>query len=454
MQNVLLILSDEHNPFYTSIYGHPFIRTPNLDRLARMGTTFDAAYCPSPLCLPSRSAFMAGRRVHDLQTYNNSLAGLESADYPSFGKVLTDQGVHAHYIGKVDVYSPFEELGFTSGELIKDRTYPGDINVRRNPLRIRENAGLRAEKYGPHSEVCRPGDGDALKVDRGIEFLQRTAPTLDCPWLVVVAIGNPHFPHHTSQELWDMYPQGEDLPVFGPECESARHLRAVDLRDHFETDTFTEEQIRGQRRGYLGCVTYVDRQVGRLLDALEESGGLDSTTVIYASDHGEMLGTFGMWWKCSLYEDSVRIPIVAAGDGFASGARVKTPVDLLDVQASIFHALEADRPADWVGRPLQTIDPDDPGRFVFAEYHGHGVRGSSYLIRKGPWKLIYHVGAENQLFNLDDDPHELNNLYKAEPEKAAELAAHLREVCDPERENDRAEAFVEAQVAVVEGMSR
>ena len=246
-----------------------------------------------------------------------------------------------------------------------------------------------------------------------------------------------------------MYPEGGDLPVRGGDLPTANHPYALDLRAHFETALFAEEDIRGLRRGYLGCVTFVDRQLGIILDTLEEEGLLGNTIVAYTSDHGEMLGAFDMWWKCSLYEDSARVPLVVAGPGFPAGSRVKTPVDLLDVQATFFAATLATRPDGWSGRPLQTIGEDDRERVVFSEYQGHGTRGSAFMIRKGDWKLIHCAAAPHLLFNLAEDPGELNNLAQAHPAKLAELEEALRQICSPEFEDRRAEVFIEQQLAAM-----
>jgi choline-sulfatase len=154
-----------------------------------------------------------------------------------------------------------------------------------------------------------------------------------------------------------------------------------------------------------------------------------------------------MWWKCSMYEDSVRIPMIAAGPGFAAGIRIATPVTLLDLQASIFHATGSTRPEGWKGMPLQRIPIHEPDRAIFSEYHGHGTRSGAFMIRKGDWKLIHNMDAPHQLFNLQDDPDELRNCHLTEPAKAADLEAELRRICDPERENRRAHEFEARQLA-------
>ena len=111
MANVLLLISDEHNPFYSSIYGHPFVQTPAMDRLAEDGVTYENAYCPSPLCMPCRSAFMSGRRVHQIQAYSNCRIGVDPG-IPTYGRVLSDQGVYSVHVGKTHVFAPGGELGF------------------------------------------------------------------------------------------------------------------------------------------------------------------------------------------------------------------------------------------------------------------------------------------------------------------------------------------------------
>ncbi len=440
MPNVLIYMSDEHNPFVSSVYGHTLVETPNMARLAGAGTVFEHAYCPSPLCAPSRASFLAGKPAHQLQVYNN--CNLDEFTYPSYGGVLREQGVHTAYAGKVDAYAPANALGFAELILPGDRAKPGDTNFTRQPLAIRADGSRRAQGYGVRADAFAK---DTRVVDRAVEWLERRAPALDAPWTLTVNTGAPHFPHYVTQELWDKYADGADLPAYGPDREPAAHPYARDLRAHFQTDAFTEEQIRGLRRGYLGGVEYVDRQLGRLLDALDASGRREDTVVVYTSDHGEMLGKFGLWWKCSLYEDSARVPLIAAGPGFAPATRARTPVSLLDVQAAIFHALGKVRPPDWWGAPLQTIPADDPTRAVFAEYHGHGTRSGAFMVRRGPWKLLYNLAAPHQLFNLEEDPHELRNRTASEPAVLTDLERELRRFCSPEQENRRAHEFEQGQ---------
>src|SRR5680860_390388 len=158
-------------------------------------------------------------------------------------------------------------------------------------------------------------------------------------------------------------------------------------------------------------------------------------------------------WKSSMYEDSVRVPLIVSGPGFATGARVDTPVSLLDVQATLFRATGATRPDAWWGSPLQDIMVGDTNRVVLSEYHGHGTRSGTFMIRKGRWKLLYHAAAPHQLFDVIRDPDELCNRYDDEPAVAQDLERELRQRCDPEREFQRAHDVERAQQARLDEIS-
>ncbi|TVY08142.1 sulfatase-like hydrolase/transferase [Paenibacillus cremeus] len=446
--NVVLLMSDEHNPFFSSCYGHPLIQTPQMSAMAAEGTLFRNAYCPSPLCHPSRSAFLTGHRVHELQTYSNCNVNLDGRA-PTYGAELSKQGVYTAYIGKTDIHAPSHQLGFDEMMLAGDRKQPGDTNFVRRPLNIREDADQRSGKFGPKDGAYAK---DLRCIDTAVSWIQTKGTQLEQPWVLTVNITSPHFPTYTTQELWDRYPQGEDLsPYDGDSWESSRHPYAMDLKAHFKTALFPEAHKRGIRRGYLACITFVDQQIGRLREAIALNGLAASTDFIYTSDHGDMMGKFGMWWKCSLYEDSVRIPCLAVGPSFGPGGQVvDTPVDLLDVQAALFKAAGATQPPDRKGTALQDIMPNDPERMIFAEYHGHGTRSGAYMVRKGDWKLIWYAEAPHQLFHLASDPDELTNVYSQQLEKAQELEAELRAICDPEAENERAHLFQEEQRRILE----
>jgi len=316
--NAIIFMSDEHNPRICSAYGHDMVHTPNMARMAARGVVYENAYCPSPLCAPCRSAFMSGKRVHEIQCYSN--CNVFQFDYPTYGQVLRDSGIHTVHIGKTDVFRPGNALGFSEMTLPGDRTPPGDSLVQHNPLAIRLGAAKRANGFGPKDD---PFKKDNEVIATALDWLATKPKQLESPWVLVIQVVKPHFPMHVTQELWDMYPNGGDLPKHRGDEASANHPYARDLRAHFETDQFTDEQIRGLRRGYLGAVTYVDRQLGRVLDALDEHGLTNTTNIFYTSDHGEMHGKFNMWWKSSLYDDSARRSFSAFASASPTAGTVK-----------------------------------------------------------------------------------------------------------------------------------
>ena len=442
MSNVIVFMSDEHNPRYSSPYGHGFVDTPNMQWLADNGTVFEHAYCPSPLCVPSRSAFLTGKRVHAVGAYGNNRIGIPP-ETRGLGTVLGGEGVHTVFIGKVHAYRPVAELGFSETIEAHDLSWGFDNAQRRRPLAVRENAAARFDRYGPHDP---PWKNDVVYMDAAVDWLLTRAPLVDGPWVLYVNLVKPHFPHFCTEELWDKYRDHEDLPEHGIGAETAQHPYADDLRKHFQLESVPEQHVRGLRRGYYACVNFIDDQLGRLLSALVEGDLASSTNLVYTSDHGEMLGKFGLWWKCNLLEDAARIPCIAAGPDFESGVRVETPVDLHDLQASVFSLTGATRPSAWLCTPLEGQAIDDPDRVVFSEYHGHGTRAGSFMVRRGDWKLIHNIEAEDQLFDLGTDPEELENRIAEDPGKAEELGGALAGICDPEAEDRRAEAFFEAQL--------
>ena len=445
MRNFILLMSDQHNPKVSSPYGHPFIHTPNMERLAQLGTVYESAYCASPLCVPSRSAFMTGRWPHETKIFNN--CKVFEHEYPSYGGVLAEQGVHTVFIGgAANLYRDPFALGFSELHGVHRRPKSLSKDFCRSPVPMRDT--------GAPATPCGPKDGARAReirdVDRAIEWLKTTAPSLGTPWVLTITIHAPHPPLEAPPEFWNMYEELADLPEYGAGEHSANHPYAQDLRRYQRADDVTEEKARRMRQGYYALVTHVDRQIGRLMDAWLELGLAENTVLAYTSDHGEMLGKFGMWFKSSLYEDSVRVPLIVAGPGFAAGRRVRTPVSHLDLQAAIFETVGAERPASWAGEPLQDVADGDAERVVFAEYHGHGTRSGAFMIRQGDWKLLYNMQAPHQLFNLKEDPEELRDVWQAEREVASQLEKELRKVCDPEEVNALAHEWEARQLAEID----
>ena len=281
MANTLILLSDEHNPAFCSAYGHPFILTPNMERLAERGTVYDAAYCPSPLCMPSRSAFLAGRRVHELQTYSNCSVNMPKG-VPTYGGALRGRGVHTAYMGKTHVYDRPENLGFS--EMIAPSGYgePGDTNHGRRPLSIRTDAHKRAGHYGPRDDAYRR---EYPLIEQAVEWIRGRATTLDRPWCLTVSFYNePHFGHFTTQELWDLYPQT------GMDC-----FESLAQPPEGDTDLGEVKSALGPHMALSGgidqkefmvnaSVAEVAQKVAQVLEIMKPGGGYILSTVDYLAE--------------------------------------------------------------------------------------------------------------------------------------------------------------------------
>jgi choline-sulfatase len=204
---------------------------------------------------------------------------------------------------------------------------------------------------------------------------------------------------------------------------------------------------------YLGLCTFMDAQVGRVLQALDETSLSAQTRIIYTSDHGENAGARGMWGKSVHYEESGGIPLILAGDGVPVGKVSATLTTLVDAYPSILDAvgLSVDEAATLPGRSWFDLAnaPDDPDRIAFSEYHASGSPSGSFMIRRGRYKYIHYVGFAPELFDLKADPEELNNLAQdgVYADTVREFAGYLRAIVDPEDADRRAKA---AQKALVE----
>jgi len=204
-------------------------------------------------------------------------------------------------------------------------------------------------------------------------------------------------------------------------------------------ESFKSPQEREQAfRAYYGLCSFLDYNVGRIMHALQSSGLLDSTTVVYTSDHGDNLGARRLWGKSTLYEESARIPMIMAGPDIAPGV-CETPVDLLDLFPTIIESAGIDPAPEMRGRPGRSLralakEPAQPDRVIFSEYHAAGSNTAAFMLRCGRYKYIYYVRHAPELFDLEADPEELQDL--APDQQYAQvlqtLELRLRAICDPE----------------------
>jgi choline-sulfatase len=433
VSNVLLILSDEHRPDALGAAGHPHVSTPNLDAVAAEGTRFTDAYCPSPLCTPSRASFATGRYVHEIGAWDN--AAQYDGDPPTWGTKFANEGVKTTTVGKLDFQPGIQ--GFPEQLLPSNFDAPDVNGLYRDPPQVREGARDRITRAGPTDA---PGDhetADRRRTDRAVEWLESRAANGDNGWVLSVNYILPHFPLTAERTYYERYADVDDLPYDYPAGDE--HPILEELRDHFDGRNIDEETLHRTRRAYFALCEELDDNVGTVLDTLDRLGLADDTLVVYTSDHGEPLGDHETWWKCNMYDQSVGVPLLVSGPG-VENVTVEAPVSTLDVVPTMADAMGIEVDDNWRGLSqwpvLRGERLPDRTRAVFSEYHAHGTSHGMFMLRQGRYKYVYYPKNPDQLFDLTADPQELTDLSDdpAYSGVRSRLEARLRERVDPDPE--------------------
>jgi choline-sulfatase len=437
--NLLVVMADEHAPMFSSTYGHPIVQTPNLDALAADGVTFEAAYCNSPLCVPSRMSFMTGRYVHEIETWDNTTP-LRS-DLPTWAHYARAQGYDAVLSGKQHFIGPDQLHGFRA-QLAQDLHAH-----RRHPI-FPWDGDVRNLKGEPWPEIHRAGPGTAVHTDvddaveaAALQYLHDPARRAG-PWAACVSFIAPHFPLIAPTEYWDRYDGDIDLPDEPPGSLATRPPYIERMSTMFGFERYSDDLVRRARRAYYALVTYLDAKLGRLIAALEDTGQRQDTLIVYTSDHGDMLGCHGLWRKSNFYEQSARVPLVLSwpGGGLTGGRRVATPVTLVDlVQTISTSVFDAAMPTS--GADLGPLARGEAGAlapaYAFSEYLAHGVLGPAAMIRCQDLKLVVTAGDPPMLFDLRDDPGEFADRGAERPDDVQALLSMLPAGWDPVRLESR-----------------
>lgn len=447
--NLLVILSDEHQARAMGCAGHPFVQTPNLDALAKRGTRFTDAYTPSPICVPARASFATGRHVHQTRLWDNAMP--YTGQIPGWGHCLQDAGVPVESIGKLHYRKNGDPAGFDQ-EHIPMHVVGGNGmvwgSIRAEDKRVSPKSRMLGEYIG--AGTSKYTEYDQAVTDRTVDWLSDHANDKQ-PWCLYVGLVAPHFPLVVPQEFFDLYPPDSlPEPKMNAKDGYERHpwVELQNSQMDSETNFKSDKERREAVAAYFGLVSWMDHNVGRLMQALLDNGLTDETTVIYSSDHGDNVGARGLWGKSNFYQESVAVPMIMAGPNIPVGT-CETPVDLLDVAATIPEHFGLNFESE--GLPLTRIagDEPDPDRVILSQYHAVGAVSGGYMLRKGRWKLNIYVGFESELFDLIDDPEEATNL-AANPafeEVVKELTAELYAKVDPEVAS--AQAFAD-QAALIE----
>lgn len=459
MTNVLFIMSDEHSKRVAGCYGNSVVKTPHIDALAEEGTVFDAAYTNCPICVPARASFATGRYVHEIGNWDNAFP--YAGDPPSWGHRLQAAGVRSDSIGKLHYRSAEDPVGFDD-EVLPLHVLNGEGDIQgmlRSPPPKRPSTAQLAADAGE-------GESTYIGYDRKIrdaacdwlaEAGQRKGDGQ--PWSLFVSFVCPHFPLVAPEEFFRLYPLDElPMPQLRGDGEFPDHpvlkkLREVQAYEDYFRD---ETHIRTAMAAYYGMVSFLDDNIGRILKALDAAGLAEDTLVIYTSDHGDNLGARTFWGKSNMYEESAGIPLVMRGPGVAR-TRVATPVSLVDAHPTILDAAGvAPHPddADLPGRSL--LGDLDPDRTAFSEYHAVGSTTGIFMVRFGRYKYIHYVGHRPQLFDLEADPLETDDLAldAAHAATVAEGERRLRAICDPDAVSAKAFADQEARIEALGGVDK
>ena len=446
--NMLIIMADQHNPKMLGSRGHECVKTPNLDALASRGTRFDRAYTNSPLCVPARASFATGRYVHDNGCWDNAIA--YEGSQPSWGHRLQAAGNPVVSIGKLHYRSEEDDTGFDE-QIVPMHIMAGvgDLHGSIRPdLPVRYQARQYVEEVGPGETKYSAYDRDITS--RSCEWIRdRAQDPAEKPWVLFVSMICPHFPIVAPQEFYDMYPL-DSLPEFKPADEElfATHPWWKGFNDCFIYEDFVrdDEHRKIILASYLGLCSFMDDNVGQVLNALDESGLSGNTRVIYTSDHGDNMGARRIWGKSTLHDESAGIPLIMAGPNVPEGQVCETLVSLVDIYPTILDGAGAPKGAgdeELPGQSLMQIvaAPDDHERIAFSEYHAAGAISGVYMLRTDRYKYLHYAGGyDPELYDLKADPEELRNV-AAEPSYAEALNGlkeQLLKMIDPEEINERA----------------
>ncbi|CAG8868905.1 Choline-sulfatase [Pseudomonas fluorescens] len=431
-KNILFIMADQMAAPLLPIYGPSPVKMPHLSRLAEQAVVFDAAYCNSPLCAPSRFTLVSGQLPSRIGAYDN--AADFPGDVPTYAHYLRRLGYRTALSGKMHFCGPDQLHGYE--QRLTSDIYPADYGWAVNW----DAPDERPSWYHNMSSVLQAGpcvrtnqlDFDEETVFKARQYLYDHVREADGrPFCLTVSMTHPHDPYTIPKRWWDLY-QDVDIPM--PVYPLAQHeqdphaqrlLKVYDLWDK----PLPAEKIRDARRAYFGACSYVDDNIGKLLEALDETGLADDTLIVFSGDHGDMLGERGLWYKMHWFEMSARVPLLVHAPGQFAPGRVGAAVSTCDLLPTLVElaggSVEANLPLD--GRSLLGHLQGEGGHDeVIGEYMAEGTVGPLMMIRRGAYKFVYSEEDPWLLYDLSHDPHERENLASS-PDHQALLQAFADE---------------------------
>jgi choline-sulfatase len=423
--NILLIMTDQHSPHVSGFAGDSTVRTEALDDLAARGTRFDAAYCQTPLCVPSRTSMLVGRYAYTCSAWDNS--SQLSTGHTTLPGWFAQHGYATAAVGKMHFRGPEQMHGW------QHRPY-GDLVDPQFPFHQPDPPETADGRWNRHSYGRFPNAGatqipESLLVDNvttqeSLAWLLEYADSgTDVPWLFCASYSRPHFPLTAPARYIRRYLESDlALPTLPDGYPDTLHPHDRYIVDDFGLQRFSpKEQVRALA-AYYACVDFVDDCIGSLLAQLARAGCLDNTYVVYTSDHGEMGAEHGLWWKRTYYDASARVPLLIAGPGLDAGEQISHPVELVDLFPTFCHWAGIPTPRGLDGESLVPLLSRRPSQrhkaTARSELLGERQETQFRMVRDGRWKLVEFPTAPDRLFDLLEDPEETTDLAGAPPSEA------------------------------------
>jgi arylsulfatase len=418
--NVLLIFTDQQRFDTIGALGNPVIHTPNLDRLVQSGVAFTSAYTPSPVCVAARCSLIYGQYPYHTGCYDNGFPMPEDGRQTFFG-ALTAAGYCTHGIGKCHFTGNLHGLrGFQSREfqeeLVRDRDGDDYLRYLRGHgfAHVTDPHGVRGEMYYVPQPAQMPAALHPTQWvgDRAVAFIKEQ-PDSDQPWLLYAGFIHPH-PPFSPPALWHKLYRAPLMPLpHVPQDAEAlwTYVNRWQNRYKYRDQGIDQNLLRCLKAYYYACISFIDFQVGRLLDTLEATGQLDHTLILYTSDHGELLGDYHCFGKRSMHDACARVPLLARlPERFALGDRCNQPVSLVDIGPTVLAACGADQGAPQSdGQDLAEIAASrSPRLAVFSQIQREGR--AIYTAVTTRWKYAYSAADDQEfLFDRVGDPQETRN---------------------------------------------
>ncbi len=442
--NILILMVDQLNGTLFPDGPADWLHAPRLKELAKRSARFNNCYTASPLCAPARASFMSGQLPSVTGVYDN--AAEFPSDLPTYAHHLRRAGYYTALSGKMHFVGPDQLHGFE--DRLTTDIYPADFgwtpDYRKPGERIEwwyHNMGsVTGSGIGETSNQMEYDDEVAFHACAKLYDLARRKD--DRPWCLTASFTHPHDPYVTRKKYWDLYEGCEhllpEIPTIPYEQQDAHSKRIFDANDGSNFD-ITEEDIRRSRRAYFANISYLDDKVGEILDVLDSTG--QEAAIVFVSDHGDMLGERGLWFKMSMFEGSSRVPLMICAPGVAAGLYDK-PASTIDVCPTL---------AELAGADMEEIAPWTEGVSLVGVANGTAVRNTvaieyaaeaSYApvvaLRNDRYKYVRCELDPELLFDLDNDPHEQINLVDdpAHRDALAELRAQADERWDLARFDD------------------